>query len=488
MYSKKIKEIAILMKHPKTLVKAVKLSFFTTTVITLISFGGICYGGIYYVSASGSATWAQSVNILTPCSASTAMTSASAGDTVYFRGGTYKVGQHSGYHGVLEPSNSGTDGSPITFMAYSGETPIMDGTTDGQDIARAMGNGDEDYITFDGFTFTADGGTAMGGIIITGFNIGGHATGNIVKNCIFNGGSTAIAGTDNREGLRIEQADDTLVQRCLFYNYDQVSNNNNTSATKEYHNLRTIIEYCEFYNNSVGIYAKSDTDDSIYRYNYLHDNYQGLFLSVNVSAMSTERIKIYHNLLINHGFNGIGIEGDTGYFNDPEIYNNTTYNTVRGISYGYNEVGHGAKIYNNISANNTFDLYGNSSGTYEASLAECDHNQFSTDSFKIKMRHNGTNPVTYSSLNAWQSSGELDGGGNPGTGSLASDPLFVNSSGSMNQACDFRLDSDSPSKAAGRGGLDMGADIPLIVGNLLGWPPLACSAPGPPTNLRIKSP
>ena len=79
---------------------------------------------IYYVSPSGSATWSQCTNINTPCNVTTGMSNAVAGDTVYFRGGTYLVASGSRY----SPKNSGISGSPITFKAYPGEIPIIQGT------------------------------------------------------------------------------------------------------------------------------------------------------------------------------------------------------------------------------------------------------------------------------------------------------------------------------------------------------------------------
>ena len=90
-----------------------------------------------------------------------------------------------------------------------------------------------------------------------------------------------------------------------------------------------------------------------------------------------------------------------------------------------------------------------------------DHNNFGTGSLFIELRRYGNSAIK-TSLSSWQSSGELIGGGSPGAGSLASDPLFVNISGSMSQIADFGLSSGSPSKAAGRSGADMGANINLV--------------------------
>ena len=84
-----------------------------------ILFSGISMAATHYVSPSGNHSWVESINIDTPCSVSTAMSNASAGDAVYFRGGTYNTGESSYQNPVYEPSNSGTSGNPITFVASS---------------------------------------------------------------------------------------------------------------------------------------------------------------------------------------------------------------------------------------------------------------------------------------------------------------------------------------------------------------------------------
>jgi hypothetical protein len=78
----------------------------------------------HYVSASGSATWAASTSIDTPCSLSTACSNAEAGDTCYLRGGTYTIGS-TGIAVAMEVDNSGEAGNLITFSAYGGEVPIL---------------------------------------------------------------------------------------------------------------------------------------------------------------------------------------------------------------------------------------------------------------------------------------------------------------------------------------------------------------------------
>ncbi|WP_430934274.1 T9SS type A sorting domain-containing protein [Saccharicrinis sp. 156] len=110
-------------------------------------------GGDYYVAVYGDdnnpgtyelpfGTWQK------------AFDSAQAGDTVYFRGGTYYVG--SGEKVTYDPrtghGNSGTRNNWICFMNYPGETPILDGTntTNYEELFEAWHTS---YVLFKGLVF-----------------------------------------------------------------------------------------------------------------------------------------------------------------------------------------------------------------------------------------------------------------------------------------------------------------------------------------------
>ncbi len=89
-------------------------------------------GSTHYVSPSGMATWAQSVDGATPCSMSTAVAAYAAGDTVIIRGGTYP--------GRPTFSRSGASGNAVTFQPYPGERVTF---SEGFVVAG-------DYLTFTG--------------------------------------------------------------------------------------------------------------------------------------------------------------------------------------------------------------------------------------------------------------------------------------------------------------------------------------------------
>lgn len=99
-----------------------------------------------YVSPTGSGA---SCTAESPCALSYANTNAAAGDTVNLRGGTYAL--VGALAAGINPSNSGSAGNPITFQAYTGETPIISG--DGSSDQSGFVILGKDYITITGITF-----------------------------------------------------------------------------------------------------------------------------------------------------------------------------------------------------------------------------------------------------------------------------------------------------------------------------------------------
>lgn len=105
---------------------------------------------VYWVSPTGSATWAAAESDTplsgTACaSITTANANAVAGDTINIRGGTY-----SGSAGGPAPDNSGTSENKIVYQAYSGETPTF---TNPGGTGLVFGIFlDQDYIIIDGIT------------------------------------------------------------------------------------------------------------------------------------------------------------------------------------------------------------------------------------------------------------------------------------------------------------------------------------------------
>jgi hypothetical protein len=126
-------------------------------VISLFLLPSLGLAGTYWVSPTGTASWANCsgstpLSGTSACSLSAANNNAAAGDLVYLRGGTYSY--TSTYATAFYPSNSGSSGNLITFRAYPGETPEL--ACSGSCLTRGWGMEitNKRYIKIDGLTFT----------------------------------------------------------------------------------------------------------------------------------------------------------------------------------------------------------------------------------------------------------------------------------------------------------------------------------------------
>lgn len=424
-------------------------------------------GATNYVSPTGSDTWANSSNINTPCSIATAMANASAGDVVYFRGGTYDApaGDAASYHGLFEPANSGTSGNPIVFMNYPGETPVLRANFVTYDNGFVIGTGLQEYITWDGFTLTASNndvaGFMMGGLFrLDQANL---KPGLVMKNLTVLGGSTLIPNTDNYDICRVEGTDGGLIQNCTIANLTTAGYSDDNAALKGYHNYSLIVENNNIYNAPNAFCSKSILKDSIIRNNFFHDCEMGyrqnLITDVNFSCNGNS---VYNNVIVNNSQVGILFVADSNngcLANDLAIYNNTIYGSAAGTLSIHNATL--MNIYNNIlDASAGQQNFVTARAT--ASINTCDHNQFGTRVFETQVETYEAGQAVYTSLASWQASGELNDATNPGVGSLASNPQYVNASGNLNELADFDLNGASPCIGAGRSGANIGANIAAV--------------------------
>lgn len=99
-----------------------RVSFAAFTITAFVASGALAAD--YYVATDGADTNAgtESKPFKTVRKATEAATAP--GDTVYIRGGVYG----NGWDSHLSPQASGTASAPITFRAYPGELPILDGS------------------------------------------------------------------------------------------------------------------------------------------------------------------------------------------------------------------------------------------------------------------------------------------------------------------------------------------------------------------------
>ena len=114
-------------------------------------------GSTYYVSPGGNDAW-PGTESQPWASIDHAATMMAPGDTVLIRGGEY--------HEWVETRYSGLDGAPITFRAYPGEAPILDGTGTGSNDGFSVAGG-HSYVRIEGLTIRDFAGN---GLVLRGNN------------------------------------------------------------------------------------------------------------------------------------------------------------------------------------------------------------------------------------------------------------------------------------------------------------------------------
>jgi len=289
--------------------KILIISFFILS--GFFCFSQTSHAADYYVSPSGSASWNQCTNINTPCSVYTAFSNATAGDTIYFRGGTYNIkGTTSWYQPDLAPSNSGTPSSPIIFQGYPGETAIFVGDNANSPVfGTSVGN----YHDIIFKNFTVDTSAASASNIRCAFKLNGGS--NItIENIIAIGHYLPI--TDHHAVIETSDGGPFTIRNCKIYN----GTGNDTSGISSWNNTNLIVENNEIYNCYRGIDSVEVNTNNIYRYNYIH-NVTELGMRIYYQNGGSSGVKIYQNIIEG----GIYFNGGDGPLPNNLVYNNTLY-------------------------------------------------------------------------------------------------------------------------------------------------------------------
>lgn len=459
--------------------------------------GELSQAGTYYASPTGTATWptcsgSTPLNGTTACSLRTAWTSALPGDTVNFRGGTYSISGTHPIHDlgegstVIPFSHSGTAANPIVFQAYPGETPILEITWLDAPTNMIKVLGMRSYVTLRGFTMRATGGWTFG-MSIAGDDDATHITGAIFENNTMIGGTNAEkCVADNVDLIRLEDCDNCIIRHNNLGPFTCDGPSDNGALVKLYHVIGAVIQNNNLHDStSYAISMKGYTYNTTVSFNAMLHNFRTLRANQCCSMLPDNNISIHHNIMSQYGSDismiDVNWESGGGGGTNWQIYNNSAYTPTRGFLWKRNVTNwSNAQIYNNCTktgANPGSENEGYLHINATASMVSEDHNQWGNNgTFRMNW-----NNVTYTSLTSWQTATILSGGANPGTGDLASDPLWVNSSGIFSTAADFALQPNSPCKGAGRNGIDMGADYTTVgTGGISQNPP-----PAPPANLRI---
>ncbi len=217
--------------------------------------------GTYWVSPTGTATWAKAKSA-TPlsgtacCSLSTSNANASAGDTVILRGGTYSTN--------ISPTSSGTAGNRITFEAYAGETPtITVNEAGGRQAIKLIG---KRYIKIDGITSSRS---------LAFFFIGYGSCYNEIVNCTFDRSSYIyslglICNVDTAFN-KGAGSNHNWIHNCTFSRYGSISGGDDIgtiriSAAIDDPSSNNTFEDCVFF------YGGHDNLDIGGRYNVVRNN------------------------------------------------------------------------------------------------------------------------------------------------------------------------------------------------------------------------
>jgi hypothetical protein len=378
-----------------------------------------------------------------------------------------------------------------------------------------------EYIVFDGFYFQSDGGVNEARIALTGgdnFFDGQRVRGLVVRNCTLDGGTwvnearVGDTGTgDNHEGIFVSQTTGLVISNCRIFGYRVADNHYNTSGIKTYHSDHIRIENCEVSDCSWGIYSKTNTIELEVARCYIHHCYQGFITgaggwwvdpsdhSRGFLAYENTNNVLHHNVFAyNTRGPALAFTQDGGDVDGFAFYNNTVYaaaGSSASCAFGsglhqsfYNNILYGPKIDDDIGllrwacGDNVAADVADGKTEVNFGLDTADHNQFGnlSGNFLIRIKRPNQTAQNFSSLAAWQASASLTDGSHPGTGSLASAPRFINTSGTFSTVADFALQPGSPCIGTGRDGGNMGADIPHT--GLLDST-ADTSAPSMPTNL-----
>jgi len=395
--------------------------------------------------------------------------SVSAGDTVIVKEGEYVDEDASSVHPypAFRPTNSGTDGSPITFRSE----PRLSARIKAKEYPggyMAWGINDREYITIDGFYIT-------GGLRInTGNNIE-------IKNSELIGGFYPPSDPSLNWGIALENVSNSIVENN--YVHDMIDSGNNS------HNCSCFMVFGESdYNilqkNTADVNNKiaysgfgqkgGSMDYNVWRYNFVLNGTVG-FLgmgSTDGTAPSTYN-DFYQNIVIN---TDSAFELDHR-SEDFKIYNNTVYN-CKNLLNAVADDNLRTEMWNNI-ASSTEKIFRWSGYPgplpFSTLISYSDYNNFLGEYSLFAFREKSPS-ILYYTLGDWQTNEMFD------LNSNTADPQFVNSGGLSPDDYKRNLYPED-----GRGGSYSSIKGAYITGNeIIGYTESSDSiAPNSPTGLSV---
>jgi parallel beta-helix repeat protein len=377
---------------------------------------------------------------------------SAAGDVLNVRTGTYTLAADDS---IILWHKYGASGNPIRVQAYSGETPVIDGTGTTHNGVVEIDN--SSYVNFDGFEVRN--GPHTGVLVYDSDNV--NVRWNSVHDCQSNGIGVSGSAMDTSHDVLI---DGNVVKYCVLSNSARTATSGWAQALSAYKATAVTIQNNYVHENyGEGI----DYIDSTYgtiKNNSLWDNYSvDLYLdnaqhvTVDSNFIITGWADTDYTLYFRSGSPATGITIANEYYTtqrpetDVTIMNNIVAGTNHGFSYG--NWGYGGGMHSTTIANNTFyDTTGimlyienGANGTNVHDTTTIENNVFLQTGTTKWLAQSPAAGITFTH-NAWY--GGASGHSITGAGDVTSNPLLVNPS-AYSSVNDYKLQSASPCINAG---------------------------------------
>jgi len=352
--------------------KIVQYSLIILAFFVILFISASAMAATHYISSNGSASWAESKNISTPCSLETANANVNAGDTLNMRSGMYTT--------AINPTSSGSSGNPITFQRYPGdaEYSVIIKSYPGVNLNS------NSWIIIDGIYFR----DCVYWVKMTG------ATNNVIQNSKFYNsfsyaGMNITSDSNDNQFLNNVFLDSPLRSSPIYW--DQAcqdawnaqktlpSNCDGKTAPQDYFWIKdssgNLISESTFGNVSHGAIEFFEAEDNIVRNSTIENKYHSGII-VNSKTNGDSRALIENNIIKNVGslwdVNPVKASRDYAWSQHAIqqvgrygiIRNNQVYNSGTGImassytTFDQHRYSSYSRIYNNTIYNNlrNFDI------------------------------------------------------------------------------------------------------------------------------------
>jgi len=354
-------------------------------LLLLAVFSGAVSATTYYTSPTGTAT--ASGTISDPLAFATAIGKLLAGDILYVRGGTYNSAVR------FNISKSGTSGNLIKILAYNGEQPVFDFSTEAYSSSNQGVSVSGNYLQINGITVQ---GAGDNGMQVTGSY-------NVIENCTFRWNCDS--------GLQMKTGSDNYILNCDSYeNFDYKTLNSDSTpnyggnadgfADKQYTNAGTnTYEGCRSWCNGDDGWDHFELiSNTVYKNCWCYAMAPAQFDMTNHIRYTTDKAYIdgFANHIIPNYGNGNGFKLGGNYtahnatltnciavgnlvkgFDQNNnngtmtLYNCTSYRNK--YNYGFSNSSYGTLLIRNCAS-----LSGTSSNSFNCKTVTQDHNSWNT--------------------------------------------------------------------------------------------------------------